>query len=143
MLSDLQAVGITELFLGVETWIEIFPQLNLHGVAQQVFANVEYRGNQEGVEIFCLDRGQSAIYNEDLLVKFETALRDFFGYEMHVQVLVSDLEYETPAGYKKRITDEANDVFIASYESDSNVQSLLKKFSGFVVKDSIIKIKDK
>jgi hypothetical protein len=128
--------------LGVETWIDIFPQLNLRGVTQNVFANMEYRGIQDGIEMFCLDQSQSAIYNEDLLSKFAAALTEFFGYEMHVQVLVSDIRSETPAGYKKRIADEANALRIASYESDRNVQSLLKKFSGFVVKDSIIKIKD-
>ena len=142
VLSDSQALSVAELSLGFETWIDIFPQLNLHGVAQKVFSNVEYKGNQEGVEIFNLDRCQGAIYNDDLLVKFKAALRDFFGYEMRVQVLVSDIETETPAGYKKRIADEATALRVASYESDSNVQTLLKKFSGFVVKDSIIKIKD-
>lgn len=116
--------------------------MNLRGVTQKVFANMEYRGIQDGIEMFCLDQSQSAIYNEDLLSKFAAALTEFFGYEMHVQVLVSDIRSETPAGYKKRIADEANALRIASYESDRNVQSLLKKFSGFVVKDSIIKIKD-
>lgn len=140
--SDLQVSDITKLSLGPETWIAIFHQLNLNGVAQRVFANVEYRRNQDGVEIFCLDRSQSAIYNEDLLVKFEAALNEFFGYEMNVQIFVSDVESETPAGYKKRLADEANALRVASYESDSNVQSLLEKFSGFVVKDSIIKVKD-
>lgn len=140
--SDLQVSSITELSLSVDTWIHIFHQLNLNGVAQRVFANVEYRRNQDGIEIFCLDRSQSAIYNEDLLVKFEAALREFFGYKMNVQVFVSDVESETPAGYKRRLADEANALRVASYESDSNVQSLLKKFSGFVVKDSIIKVKD-
>lgn len=140
--SDSQVPSITELPLGLDTWIDIFHQLNLNGVAQRVFANVEYRRNQDGVEIFCLDRSQSAIYNEDLLVKFEAALREFFGYKMNVQVFVSDVESETPAGYKKRLLDEANALRVTSYESDSNVQSLLKKFSGFVVKDSIIKTKD-
>tara|TARA_B100001059_G_scaffold172276_1_gene172447 strand:- start:619 stop:1059 length:441 start_codon:yes stop_codon:yes gene_type:complete len=140
--SDSQVPSITELPLGLDTWIDIFHQLNLNGVAQRVFANVEYRRNQDGVEIFCLDRSQSAIYNEDLLVKFEAALREFFGYKMNVQVFVSDIESETPAGYKKRLLDEANALRVTSYESDSNVQSLLKKFSGFVVKDSIIKTKD-
>ncbi len=140
--SDLQVSSITERSLSVDTWIHIFHQLNLNGVAQRVFANVEYRRNQDGIEIFCLDRSQSAIYNEDLFVKFEAALREFFGYKMNVQVFVSDVESETPAGYKRRLADEANALRVASYESDFNVQSLLKKFSGFVVKDSIIKVKD-
>ncbi|MDC3239206.1 hypothetical protein OAT88_00810, partial [Gammaproteobacteria bacterium] len=106
--SDLQVSSITERSLSVDTWIHIFHQLNLNGVAQRVFANVEYRRNQDGIEIFCLDRSQSAIYNEDLFVKFEAALREFFGYKMNVQVFVSDVESETPAGYKRRLADEAN-----------------------------------
>jgi DNA polymerase-3 subunit gamma/tau len=129
--------------LSVETWNDIFLRLNLSGVAQKVFANVEYRGVEDEKEVFCLDRSQSAIYNDDLLEKFKNALQDFFGYEVYLEMLVSEVKNETPAGLKKRLADEANALRVASYESDHNVQDLVNKFSGVVLKDSIVKIRDR
>ena len=137
-----RAMSAEKKSLSVETWYDTFLRLKLSGVARQVFANVEYRGVKDGRELFCLDQSQSAIYNDDLLEKFEAALQDFFGYEVGVEMLVSEVKTETPAGIKKRLADEAKVLRIASYESDHNVQDLVNKFSGVVIKDSIVKIRD-
>ena len=63
--------------------------------------------------------------------------------EVHLEMLVSEVKNETPAGLKKRLADEAKALRVASYESDHNVQDLVNKFSGVVLKDSIVKIRDR
>jgi hypothetical protein len=60
-----------------------------------------------------------------------------------LEMLVSEVKNGTPAGLKKRLADEANALRVASYESDHNVQDLVNKFSGVVLKDSIVKIRDR
>lgn len=128
--------------LDTQRWMKVYPKLVLNGIAANVLANSEFKRADAENLYFVLSQCQSAVYSEDLLPKLSLAVSDFFGTELTVHIEIGETESETPAMLSLRLKQERHLEMVGEFESDSNVQELLKHFSGTLAKESIAPIKD-
>lgn len=136
--TDLQDPGA----LTAESWLLVFPQLAIKGMAANVLANTTVRAASGERLALLLDDAQSAIYNEDLLPKFEQALADYFGRAIAVDLHIGSVEAETPARQARRLRQERHEQMVAEFQQDENVQEILRRFSGHIVPESISRIEE-
>lgn len=124
------------------TWLRLYPQLSISGIAANVLANSGFRRVEAQTIYFVLDESQSAVFSEDLLPKIAQALSEFFSAELSVQIEIGVTNSETPASLSQRLKEERHAAMIDEFESDENVQALLRRFSGTLAKESIAPYKD-
>lgn len=125
-----------------KTWLSIFPQLSLSGIAANVLANSDFVKSDSQNVYFVLDHSQSAVYSEDLLAKISQCLSNFFASTLTVHIEIGETRNETPALISQRLKEECQTEMINEFEQDENVQELLGHFSGTLVKESIAPNKD-
>jgi DNA polymerase-3 subunit gamma/tau len=128
--------------LSHQQWLQLFSQLKVSGIAANVLANLAL-DRVDGDRIhFRLDESQSAVYNEDLIPKLCQPLAEYFGQDIEIEILVGDVQAETPAQLAARVKQEFKDELVQQFESDGNVQQLVERFSAKVEKESILPIKN-
>ena len=84
-----------------------------------------------------MDHSQSAVFSEELLPKIAQALSGYFSFEIAVQIEIGDAKNETPAMLSQRLKKEKHTAMVNDFESDENVQELLKHFSGTLARETI------
>jgi DNA polymerase-3 subunit gamma/tau len=128
--------------LSPENWLRLYPQLEITGIAANVLANSDFQRADSNSIHFVLDHSQSAVFSEELLPKISQALSNYFGFEVSVQIKIADAKNETPAMLSQRLKQEKHVAMVNDFESDENVQELLKHFSGTLAKETIAPHKD-
>jgi DNA polymerase III subunit gamma/tau len=129
--------SITLESLNRTSWLQIYPQLSISGIAANVLANSDFQRVYSGTFYFVLDAAQSAVYSEDLLPKIAQSLSDFFEMKLLVEIEIGETKNETPALLSQRLKEEQHSAMVSDFENDQNVQQLLKRFSGTLAKESI------
>jgi len=123
--------------LSQESWLLLYPQLEISGIAANVLANSDFqRADSQSIH-FVLDHSQSAVFSEELLPKISQALNDYFSTELSVNIEIGETKSETPALLSQRLKEERHAAMVNNFEKDENVQELLKHFSGTLAKESI------
>ncbi len=128
--------------LDKEGWLRLYPLLSISGIAANVLANSDFQRVDGQAIYFVLDHSQSAVFSEELLPKISQALSDYFSAEVSVHIEIGETENETPALLSQRLKEERHAAMVSDFESDENVQELLKHFSGTLAKESIAPHKD-
>jgi DNA polymerase-3 subunit gamma/tau len=128
--------------LSPESWLRLYPQLEITGIAANVLANSDFQRADSNSIHFVLDHSQSAVFSEELLPKISQALSNYFAFEVSVQIEIADAKNETPAMLSQRVKQEKHVAMVNDFESDENVQELLKHFSGTLAKETIAPHKD-
>ena len=128
--------------LSSETWLHLYPQLEISGIAANVLANSDFQRVDSNTLHFVLDHAQSAVFSEELLPKISQALSDYFAFEVSAQIEIGDTKNETPAMLSQRFKEEEHAAMVNDFENDGNVQELLKHFSGTLAKETIAPHKD-
>jgi DNA polymerase-3 subunit gamma/tau len=123
--------------LSSESWLSVFPQLTITGIASNILANSMFKSRDGNKLCFTLDKAQSAVYSDDILPKITQAFVSFYDEELSVEIEIADVEAETPARLAQRLRDEQHAGMVKNFEEDGNVQELLQKFSGTLVNESI------
>ncbi len=124
------------------SWLNIFPQLTISGIAANVMANSDFLKADSQNIYFILDHSQSAVYSAELLPKISQAISDFFGTALTAHIEIGETKNETPALLSQRLKEERHTEMVNEFEQDKNVQELLKHFSGTLAKESIAPTKD-
>jgi len=128
--------------LSKQSWLRLYPQLEISGIAANVLANSDFqRADAQSIH-FVLDHSQSAVFSEELLPKISQALSDYFSAELTVNIEIGETKNETPALLSQRLKEERHAAMVNNFEKDENVQELLKHFSGTLAKESIAPHKD-
>lgn len=140
--SDNPAEGIEPKNLNHQSWLLTFPRMKLSGIVANVLANAVLEQVSENKMYFTLDETQSAVYNDDLLPKISQALSKFFNEELQVRIKIGAVSTETAAQRAGRLKQEFRDDLVKQFESDGNVQELVKRFSASVEKSSIMPVKN-
>lgn len=125
-----------------ESWLRLYPQLEISGIAANVLANSDFQRAESNSIHFILDHSQSAVFSEELLPKISQALSGYFAFEVSVQIEIGDAKNETPSMLSQRLKEEKHVAMVNDFESDENVQELLKHFSGTLAKETIAPYKD-
>lgn len=133
---------ITLDLLSPESWLRLYPQLEISGIAANVLANSDFQRADSHSIHFVLDHSQSAVFSEELLPKISQALSDYFSTEISVHIEIGDAKNETPSMLSQRLKEEKYVAMVNDFESDKNVQELLKHFSGTLAKETIAPHKD-
>ena len=128
--------------LSPESWLRLYPQLEITGIAANVLANSDFQRADSNSIHFILDHSQSAVFSEELLPKISQALSSYFAVEVAVQIEIGGAKNETPAMLSQRLKQEKHVAMVNDFESDENVQELLKHFSGTLAKETIAPHKD-
>ncbi len=128
--------------LDKEGWLRLYPLLSISGIAANVLANSDFQRVDGQAIYFVLDHSQSAVFSDELLPKNSQALRDYCSAEVSVHIEIGETENETPALLSQRLKEERHAAMVSDFESDENVQELLKHFSGTLAKESIAPHKD-
>jgi DNA polymerase-3 subunit gamma/tau len=128
--------------LSPESWLRLYPQLEISGIAANVLANSDFQRVDSNSIHFVLDHSQSAVFSEELLPKISQALSGYFACEVLVQIEIGDAKNETPSMLSQRLKKEKHVAMVNEFESDENVQELLKHFSGTLEKETIAPHKD-
>jgi len=140
---NIASIGsITLDSLSPESWLRLYPQLEINGIAANVLANSDFQRADSNSVYFVLDHSQSAVFSEELLPKISQALSRYFTTEISVQIEIGDAKNETPAMLSQRLKEEKHVAMVNDFESDENVQELLKHFSGTLAKETIAPNKD-
>ena len=142
-LANAVSIGaITLDSLSPESWLRLYPQLEITGIAANVLANSDFQRADSNTIHFVLDHSQSAVFSNELLPKISQALSSYFAIEVSVQIEIADAKNETPAMLSQRVKQEKHAAMVNDFESDENVQELLKHFSGTLAKETIAPNKD-
>lgn len=141
-ISAASIEAITLDSLSPEGWLRLYPQLEITGIAANVLANSDFQRADSNSIHFVLDPSQSAVFSEELLPKISQALSNYFDFEVSVQIEIADAKNETPAMLSQRLKQEKHVAMVNEFESDENVQKLLKHFSGTLAKETIAPHKD-
>jgi len=128
--------------LNHQAWLKVYSQLNINGIASNIFSNTVFEKVEKGHLYLILDEGQSAVFSEDILPKLSFAVSDYFNKNVTVHIQVGNAELETVSLMNQRIKQEKHSKMINEFEQDKNVQELLRHFSGTLAKDSILPLKD-
>ena len=141
--ASVASIGtITLDSLSSESWLRLYPQLEISGIAANVLANSDFKRADSSSIHFILDHSQSAVFSEELLPKISQALSGYFSCEVSVFIEIGDAQNETPAMLSQRLKKEKHVAMVNDFESDENVQELLKHFSGTLAKETIAPNKD-
>lgn len=124
-------------------WLEIYRTMNIGGITANVLANSELVAVNGNTLRFILDQSQSAVFSDELVPKLEQSLSAHFKSDIVVQISTGVVNAETPAMLSQRLKQERHIAMVNEFESDENVQELVKHFSGTIAKDSIAPLKDR
>ena len=119
------------------SWIPVFRSLPLAGVTRTIASHCEYLSHSSGRISLRLDGQRSTLYNDTHRERAEKALSDYFQQPLRLSVEVGVVEGETPAAWRERKIRERLQEARYSIFNDSHVQSLVERFSGVVLEDSI------
>lgn len=122
-------------------WLQVFTSLPVSGIAANVLANTQCLGAEGASLNLLLAEDQSAVFNADLVPKLSHALSQYFDEAVDVVINIGEVSEETPAARAQRLKQEGIQNMINEFETDSNVQQLVDRFSASVEKSSITPVK--
>lgn len=125
-----------------DQWMTVFPGLDASGIVAGVLANSVWAESDGGRIKLQLDPSQSAIFNDDMVPRLEQVLARYFGQPVQLQVVIEDATQETPAARSRRQRAENQQQLVAQFENDASVQTLLTRFSGRLMHDTIAPLED-
>lgn len=111
--------------------------MGITGITGNLLANCIIKSVDGNRLLLTLDETQSSLFNEEHQKKISQSLSRYFGAEMEVQIFPGKLDTESPAKFRQRQREEKILQFLEIFESDKNVQDILKKFSAQLLQNSI------
>jgi DNA polymerase-3 subunit gamma/tau len=134
-----EAPVVTLDALRPESWLTLFPALELRGVVQSIAANcvlLECNGRQLS---FVLDQDKASLYDDGHRRRIEEALAGYFGEQLQVSIAVQPLpaDRESPARRQERLRREAREAAIQRLQNDPVVQQLQKEFDASLDLESV------
>jgi len=135
--STAQENRIELSLLNVDTWIDVYPQLEVIGITGNILANCIFDSFSHGSLKLVLDKGQSALYNSDQRQRIEELLRAYFQTDLAVAIDIGELKTESPAALSQRLKQQEIEDMQQQFAQDDNVKKLVDTFAGEIVIDTI------
>ena len=129
--------AITLAGLEPAQWNQLFPRLDMTGVARNIAANtvlVSVVGNRL---CFLLDSTQSTLYNDEQKKRLQNALGAYFEEPVELELTLDESPGETPALYRRRCRAERQQAAVVELERDKNVRLLCEQFGGRLDLESV------
>lgn len=131
---------IVELPLGdlsPAQWLVQFDLLGFGGVLGNIVSHCLLEKAEGNRLSFILDKGNATLWNGSYTQKIEQHLAKVFNEPVHVNIVVSTIDRETPAKLKQRLNQEKLEQAKKSFQGDIHVKAMLDEFSATLEADSI------
>jgi DNA polymerase III subunit gamma/tau len=129
--------------LSVDSWIDLFHQLELDGITRSIAANCLLAKVNKQQIFLLLDESQASVFNDEQLRRIKLAFDAYFEKDINLDIEIGRIESETPAAWRQRMEKERLQEAIQTFEKDSTVHEIVEKFSGAIQKDTIESTKPK
>jgi len=133
----------SEPILTLDSWHVFIEQLRLTGITRNLLANCIIEKLEEPQLSLLLDVQQSALFNDEHRQRIAEGLHEALGSHWQINLRVSELDRESPAGRKQRLHDERVQSALRDFHADLNVIGLIGRFSAQVLPESINFISEK
>ena len=124
--------------LSPDTWADTLESLGLVGSVANVAANCELRGCAGDRLEFVLDSRNAALFNDGHVDKIGLALQNYFDQPVSIAITAGEVQRETPAMRRERLTRERQEQAVVDIERDDILQGLIKRFDGELDRASIM-----
>jgi len=124
--------------LSVDTWADTLESLGLVGSVANVASNCELRHSDGDRLEFVLDSRNAALFNDGHVDKIRLALQNYFDQPVSIAITPGEVERETPAMRRERLTAERQQQAVVDIECDDILQGLIKRFDGELDRASIM-----
>jgi DNA polymerase-3 subunit gamma/tau len=124
--------------LSPDTWADTLESLGLVGSVANVAANCELRDCAGDRLEFVLDSRNAALFNDGHVDKIGLALQNYFDQPVSIAITAGEVQRETPAMRRERLTRERQEQAVVDIERDDILQSLIKRFDGELDRASIM-----
>ena len=124
-------------------WAVLAPKLGLSGLNRQLASNCAYLRREGDTVFFTLDSRSESYLTRTRQEALTSALSDYFGERLKVDIAIGEAEEETPVQAEKRKELEQIDAARAGLEADPNVKALKDMFGAELVADSVEPLNDK
>jgi DNA polymerase III subunit gamma/tau len=122
-------------------WYSVCQGLGNGGLVQNLAADMVVVGVENSTVQLCLDRDNSALYNDGLGQRLGETLSDYFDTPVSVQVTIDQVTTETPRMTANRLREERRLRAVEQLKADPHVQFLIREFGGELV-ESTVKAKE-
>ncbi len=119
------------------SWIELFFQLPLTGVARNIAANSVLQGVDGKRLTFVLEEGKATLYNDEHRKRIESVLGDYFGESVELRVEIGAVSTETPSAWRARREAERKEAARKAFVEDELVRAVVERFGAEIQYDSI------
>jgi DNA polymerase-3 subunit gamma/tau len=126
----------------VTNWPYTITQLKLTGLALNAVENAEFVSKEEKIMTLKVSRGHQSLFTPSTMNKIESALCDYYGSPIKINLLAEAQIQASPAQQKEKISQEKQQSAATALQNDSVFQQLQKEFSAELVKNSIVPLKD-
>lgn len=124
------------------SWAELFPQLNLRGLARTAAENAHLKSHQEQQIVLQIEKPHASLFTKPVIQRLEEALSEYFGSSKKIQLELSEQRIDSPAVQKKAQDDKARQDAVTHLEQDVFFKQLQSEFSAEVVRDSVMPVSD-
>lgn len=124
--------------LSPDTWADTLESLGLVGSVANVAANCELRDCAGDRLEFVLDSRNAALFNDGHVDKIGLALQNYFDQPVSIAITAGEVQRETPAMRRERLTRERQEQAVVDIERDDILQSLIERFDGELDRASIM-----
>ena len=126
--------------LSPQSWPVLLEQLGLHGIVYNIASHCELRNCAGTALEFILDENNASLFNDKHSSRISLVLENYFDTKLSVTVECGAPQAETPAMQKTRLTAERQGEAVNAIESDAQLQQLIERFDGELVRSSIAPI---
>ncbi len=125
------------------SWSNIIAKLKLHGLTQNAAANAELMGKEASLVILRVAKGHKSLFTSAVLNRLQEALTRFYHEPIKIKLIDSDEAVSsTPAQQQKILQQSQQKAAEEAILNDPFFQQLQQEFSGELVKNSIVSLKD-
>lgn len=111
--------------------------LALTGVNAQLANNTVVESFEDDRLVLTLDESLAQLHNREREAVLKTALNNYYGKPVRLELRVGQPAAETPAAARTREDEERQQAAVAAIESDPNVAALKEQFNARVSPQSI------
>jgi DNA polymerase-3 subunit gamma/tau len=123
--------------LAPANWTALLEQLGLVGIVYNIASHCELRTRQDNALEFVLDEANASLFNDGHVDKIRLALQNYFDTQLSVSITPGELQGETPAMHRARLSHERQLEAVAEIEGDQRLQALIARFDGELDRSSI------
>lgn len=120
-----------------ENWIKIVDEMAITGITGNLLANCVIKSVDGNRFLLTLDETQSSLFNQEHQNRISQSLSRYLGVEIELEISSGSITAQSPAQFKQRQREERILQSLRIFESDKNVQNILRNFSAQLAQNSI------